>query len=141
MSFNCVFGYCFFFFESRRRHTRCALVTGVQTCALPIYIQLTNIFGYVREKEDEASNFGAANGAAVLTCHSACPNTDVLFTNAEQLSEEVRLSGLAFDGQLNCAVVRYMDEQLPGGRAENATLTAATQQRADRDDLPAKHAP
>src|SRR3546814_6188103 len=26
-----------FFFTSRRRHTRCALVTGVQTCALPIY--------------------------------------------------------------------------------------------------------
>src|SRR3546814_10044758 len=26
-----------FFFASRRRHTRCALVTGVQTCALPIY--------------------------------------------------------------------------------------------------------
>src|SRR3546814_12594602 len=31
MSFSC------FFFSSRRRHTRCALVTGVQTCALPIY--------------------------------------------------------------------------------------------------------
>src|SRR3546814_8597104 len=33
-----VFVFCFliFFFSSRRRHTRCALVTGVQTCALPI---------------------------------------------------------------------------------------------------------
>src|SRR3546814_3043221 len=30
----CVF--TIFFFSSRRRHTRCALVTGVQTCALPI---------------------------------------------------------------------------------------------------------
>src|SRR3546814_15389636 len=28
--------FVFFFFSSRRRHTRCALVTGVQTCALPI---------------------------------------------------------------------------------------------------------
>src|SRR3546814_2905754 len=28
--------YLVFFFSSRRRHTRCALVTGVQTCALPI---------------------------------------------------------------------------------------------------------
>src|SRR3546814_7452815 len=27
---------CCFFFSSRRRHTRCALVTGVQTCAFPI---------------------------------------------------------------------------------------------------------
>src|SRR3546814_20636523 len=33
-----VFSKCIivFFFSSRRRHTRCALVTGVQTCALPI---------------------------------------------------------------------------------------------------------
>src|SRR3546814_17023642 len=29
-----------FFFSSRRRHTRCALVTGVQTCALPIFFWL-----------------------------------------------------------------------------------------------------
>src|SRR3546814_12567044 len=29
----------FFFFSSRRRHTRCALVTGVQTCALPISLK------------------------------------------------------------------------------------------------------
>src|SRR3546814_3378049 len=29
--------FCVFFFSSRRRHTRCALVTGVQTCALPIF--------------------------------------------------------------------------------------------------------
>src|SRR3546814_7871872 len=28
-----------FFFSSRRRHTRCALVTGVQTCALPILVE------------------------------------------------------------------------------------------------------
>src|SRR3546814_16056324 len=31
---------CFFFFSSRSRHTRCALVTGVQTCALPILLLL-----------------------------------------------------------------------------------------------------
>src|SRR3546814_3762706 len=31
---------CVFFFSSRRRHTRCALVTGVQTCALPISVLL-----------------------------------------------------------------------------------------------------
>src|SRR3546814_11096131 len=30
---------CLFFFSSRRRHTRCALVTGVQTCALPILLR------------------------------------------------------------------------------------------------------
>src|SRR3546814_9733634 len=32
-----------FFFSSRRRHTRCALVTGVQTCALPILHALNRL--------------------------------------------------------------------------------------------------
>src|SRR3546814_4820995 len=47
-----------FFFSSRRRHTRCALVTGVQTCALPIYQhRLAHV-------EDE--NFAAVGHAARL---------------------------------------------------------------------------
>src|SRR3546814_5460266 len=39
-----------FICSSRRRHTRCALVTGVQTCALPIYV----------EEADEARLIGPA---------------------------------------------------------------------------------
>src|SRR3546814_10774826 len=34
-----LFAFSSFFFSSRRRHTRCALVTGVQTCALPILLE------------------------------------------------------------------------------------------------------
>src|SRR3546814_9606203 len=34
-----------FLFSSRRRHTRCALVTGVQTCALPICTHGTPMSG------------------------------------------------------------------------------------------------
>src|SRR3546814_1881120 len=37
MVLMCIYFLVLFFFSSRRRHTRCALVTGVQTCALPIY--------------------------------------------------------------------------------------------------------
>src|SRR3546814_5304263 len=44
MVFLLVF-FCFFF-SSRRRHTRCALVTGVQTCALPIYPHLQRAIPY-----------------------------------------------------------------------------------------------
>src|SRR3546814_4158355 len=33
----------FFFFSSRRRHTICALVTGVQTCALPILVAVAEM--------------------------------------------------------------------------------------------------
>src|SRR3546814_4086413 len=39
-----------FFFSSRRRHTRCALVTGVQTCALPISIWSLGILSCLRPK-------------------------------------------------------------------------------------------
>src|SRR3546814_5983932 len=31
------------FFSSRRRHSICALVTGVQTCALPIYYSIGDV--------------------------------------------------------------------------------------------------
>src|SRR3546814_19807578 len=43
--------YFVFFFSSRRRHTRCALVTGVQTCALPIWtrVELAVYEGVSRE--------------------------------------------------------------------------------------------
>src|SRR3546814_2411064 len=37
LSVACSIDLVSFFFASRRRHTRCALVTGVQTCALPIF--------------------------------------------------------------------------------------------------------
>src|SRR3546814_4377151 len=43
---------CFFFFSSRRRHTRCALVTGVQTCALPISIWKIFIAREIDDKEE-----------------------------------------------------------------------------------------
>src|SRR3546814_2308126 len=36
LSVDTAFNTSLFFFSRRRRHTRCALVTGVQTCALPI---------------------------------------------------------------------------------------------------------
>src|SRR3546814_1009124 len=36
MLLECIWFYICCFFSRRRRHTRCALVTGVQTCALPI---------------------------------------------------------------------------------------------------------
>src|SRR3546814_1355373 len=41
MRVNWSIAYQVFFFSSRRRHTRCALVTGVQTCALPIYTPIS----------------------------------------------------------------------------------------------------
>src|SRR3546814_3441740 len=39
-----------FFLSSRSRHTRCALVTGVQTCALPIF-KVTKAVGELKARE------------------------------------------------------------------------------------------
>src|SRR3546814_16124928 len=44
----------FFFFASRRRHTRCALVTGVQTCALPIWSDRPEVAGLQAGREVRA---------------------------------------------------------------------------------------
>src|SRR3546814_8664294 len=46
----------FLFFSSRRRHTRCALVTVVQTCALPISAVLA------QDGEPKAEVIGVAHG-------------------------------------------------------------------------------
>src|SRR3546814_7457556 len=45
-----------FFFSSRRRHTRCALVTGVQTCALPI--SCNGHFGITKMLRDNGCQSG-----------------------------------------------------------------------------------
>src|SRR3546814_10660109 len=47
---------CFFFFSSRRRHTRCALVTGVQTCALPICVFGLHLVVYVVTETEPLDN-------------------------------------------------------------------------------------
>src|SRR3546814_4563402 len=67
----------FFFFSSRRLHTRCALVTGVQTCALPISLShsaehmgrgrraalgfwLDLAFGFALRRDGESSRVASA---------------------------------------------------------------------------------
>src|SRR3546814_7606801 len=47
----------FFFFSSRRRHTRCALVTGVQTCALPILVYRCARWGCSGEQLQSALDY------------------------------------------------------------------------------------
>src|SRR3546814_11814440 len=48
------------FFSSRRRHTRCALVTGVQTCALPIYLRDGDRDARVERRPGARNGIGAA---------------------------------------------------------------------------------
>src|SRR3546814_10373045 len=52
----CLF-FVFFFFSSRRRHTKVALVTGVQTCALPIFSPGTGAEFSILPPENATGNF------------------------------------------------------------------------------------
>src|SRR3546814_8061987 len=52
------------FFSSRRRHTRCALVTGVQTCALPIWQPVSlEVIGEAYRRLGAVSDKRRATGA------------------------------------------------------------------------------
>src|SRR3546814_8692613 len=64
ISYCGLYRFCFFF-SSRRRHTRCALVTGVQTCALPISaLALLEKVATCTKRPPVVADF-AADGAAV----------------------------------------------------------------------------
>src|SRR3546814_459401 len=70
---------CGFFFSSRRRHTRCALVTGVQTCALPISL--------VKYEDGEQNYILAPQRLAVGDKVIAGKKVDVKPGNAMELSQ------------------------------------------------------
>src|SRR3546814_4186926 len=55
-----------FVFSSRRRHTRCALVTGVQTCALPIHEGDTPAPQVVDEAADDQPQKGPDRDAEAI---------------------------------------------------------------------------
>src|SRR3546814_1146536 len=68
-----------FFFSSIRRHTRCSLVTGVQTCALPIYYAGRRVMifthqvvvlclRYIIEEMDEAQILAIDRAGDVANC-------------------------------------------------------------------------
>src|SRR3546814_5651091 len=84
----------FFFFSSRRRHTRCALVTGVQTCALPIL----DLDGF-KEVNDE---------------HGHGVGDELLVTTADRLAagspDEALVARLGGDEFVVCAAVKKVPE-------------------------------
>src|SRR3546814_4476753 len=67
-----------FFFSSRRRHTRCALVTGVQTCALPICVEeaeednTKTIEGHIKRRPmgEKLVQFDDEIAPRAFTCHA-----------------------------------------------------------------------
>src|SRR3546814_14155196 len=76
-----MFSFLFFFFSSRRRQTSCSLVTGVQTCALPIYFIVGGFYNHDRPEAPGGSNFIAfsATGAPQYTTSHAVNTNTALF--------------------------------------------------------------
>src|SRR3546814_3857529 len=60
---------CIFFFSSRSRHTRCALVTGVQTCALPISAPYGDGYSFTTSNEWVQMQTGGEHVGACLQRH------------------------------------------------------------------------
>src|SRR3546814_12785502 len=69
----------FFIFASGRRHTRCALVTGVQTCALPIFGMRVPIY----QVDSFTSRRFSGNPAAVVLFHDFPDDTRLQAIAAE----------------------------------------------------------
>src|SRR3546814_3517340 len=84
------------FFSSRRRHTICALVTGVQTCALPIF---GGLFGADAMPQRQIGEKGASehfqgprdNPAGARAKQCAPPAPTVGWSLLRQRSEERRV--------------------------------------------------
>src|SRR3546814_4620290 len=58
-----------FFLSSRRRHTRCALVTGVQTCALPILQLSATGPGEVKARDIAVAEDIEVMNPDLIICH------------------------------------------------------------------------
>src|SRR3546814_4692659 len=75
-----------FFFSSRRRHTRCALVTGVQTCALPIY----ELARHEGKGDEDGGEHDAGNGKENLDAVPGQPGAErAAGTEQQHVDEQI----------------------------------------------------
>src|SRR3546814_4515060 len=115
-SMVCVRSCCFCFFSSRRRHTRCALVTGVQTCALPILCD----GGDGRNLSDRDQFRGGLKSLALMG------RVDYSITDSIEFGTHFSYSRQKYDGTYNYwrddSRATYFSGPVPGGRGAVAQL-------------------
>src|SRR3546814_3831145 len=89
-----------FFVSSRRRHTRCALVTGVQTCALPIYWKFPSFGAYAEQlrRQPPAANAYALVGHMSLRVQAMDHDVQRAATDREAAQMKQRLTEALDEG-------------------------------------------
>src|SRR3546814_1440164 len=111
---------CVFFCSRWRRHTRCALVTGVQTCALPISsTQNSGLFDYMLPLFTEKTGIevrvvAVGTGQAIKNAQNC--DGDVLFVHAKAAEETFVAEGYG----VSRADVMYNDFVIVGPAADPA---------------------
>src|SRR3546814_4735727 len=125
-----------FFFASRKRHTRCALVTGVQTCALPIWLRIA---GALHEAVPSSIRPHAIGGPRVRLPHArtnvqrrhvvecawnAQWPAHTLKAQGAACRQADRMTGFGLD-HLPYGVVTHQDRQLVVVRLEDEVVDLA----------------
>src|SRR3546814_17403284 len=92
----------FFFFSSRRRHTRCALVTGVQTCALPI-------FNILKRMESSVASFALTIKRQLDDVNALLAKIDTHEASVDELAiDDVDIDDPAFEPLLVARPVKVL---------------------------------
>src|SRR3546814_18225185 len=144
-------------FSSRRRHTRCALVTGVQSCALPIWVRLdfevhgvlhtavrvvrrTKTGATTKEARLERAGEVLAADAPAVTA-AVC---DLLGLDLEQFTKTVVLPQGAFAALLHDTTSKrqaLLVKLLDLGVSEQVAQAQPRRVQDDAPPIPALHAP
>src|SRR3546814_12749113 len=85
-----------FVISSRRRHTRCALVTGVQTCALPIFVGFVGVLVVLDPLASFAGGFGGTHGAGPLVALAGAIMTALINIAVRDLGRTEKTATLVF---------------------------------------------
>src|SRR3546814_9022717 len=98
---------CRFFVSSRRRHTRCVLVTGVQTCALPISAHLLKESIPVSPHQSRRHGHGLTHGGSHGIGESFLESFKVAFVDLGSyliVEKSTRIESIEHFTKLSCGV-------------------------------------
>lgn len=106
---------------------RLLVVTNATTIDLSDNVQLKNIFGYTKFTQRTAGSVTGDNSNITTTCHALCSQlvgsgSNLPNFSQQQLSNEIRLFGKAFGGNLTWSIGAYFDEQKPAEAFTQDTL-------------------